>query len=444
MTGRILFAVLLAGTACSAQSQKQPTNQPVGIGNEGPDTGRSAAGDVTQGPQGPQPAGSNNPVPQDSPDYGITKNVPATSGHANLPETPPPFTVTTIGQFQAPFAMAFLPDGSLLVTEKAGHLQLRAPDGKLAEVSGAPIVAQGGQGGLLGVVTAPDFANSRIIYLTYSEPRPNGGSSLALMRARLGQDVERCGPPACPPPGFSLADKHVIWRAGSDGPGGQFGAKIAFAPDGKSLFLSSGERQRFAPAQDPDQALGKIIHLTLDGKAAPDNPQFAKGGVRGETWTMGHRNPYGLLFAPDGRLWEEEMGPKGGDELNLILPGRNYGWPIVSNGDNYSGKPIPDHPSRPDLEAPKLWWNPSISPGGMIDYSGAMFPQYKGNLFIGALSGKALVRVVLSGDSAKAVDQWDMGTRIRDVAQAPDGAIWLLEDGGRGAGGRLMRLTPKG
>jgi glucose/arabinose dehydrogenase len=205
----------------------------------------------------------------------------------------------------------------------------------------------------------------------------------------------------------------------------------------------SGERQRFTPAQDPQQALGKILHLALDGKAWPGNPMYAKGGVEAMTWSSGHRNPYGLVFTADGRLWEEEMGPKGGDELNLIEPGRNYGWPVVSNGDNYSGQPIPDQPSRPDLAAPALWWNPSMSPGGMIAYSGAMFPQYKGSLFIAALSDKSLIRVEVAGARATAKDQWDMGSRIRDVAQAPDGAIWVIEDGERGSGGRLLRLTAR-
>jgi len=238
------------------------------------------------------------------------------------------------------------------------------------------------------------------------------------------------------PPVASLNDLAVIWRSGSNGPGGQFGANILFAPDGKSLFLSSGERQRFTPAQDPDQALGKILRLTLDGKAWPGNPDYKAGGVRAMTWSTGHRNPYGLAFTPEGRLWEEEMGPRGGDELNLILPGRNYGWPVVSNGDNYSGKPIPDHPSRPEFEAPKLWWNPSISPGGMIAYRGGMFPQYRGNLFIAALSGEALIRVVVKGDSALVGNHWAMRARIRDVAEAPDGAIWLLQDDGA-----LVRLS---
>jgi glucose/arabinose dehydrogenase len=317
----------------------------------------------------------------------------------------------------------------LLVTEKPGHLKLRATDGSVRDITGVPAVAFKGQGGLLDVAVAPDFASSRTIYLSYSEPRP-GGSSLALARAKLD-------------PAGKLDGLAVIWRAGSDGIGGQFGANILFAPDGKSLFLSSGERQRFAPAQDPDQALGKILHLTLDGKPSPGNPMADAGGVKAATWSTGHRNPYGMVFTPDGRLWEEEMGPRGGDELNLVLPGRNYGWPIVSNGDNYSGVPIPDHPSRPDLEAPKLWWNPSISPGGMIYYSGAMFPAWRGSLLIAALSGEAIIRVTLDGDKATPAAQWTVGMRVRDLAQAPDGAVWLLEDGEGGTGGRLFRLTPK-
>ncbi|HWK35825.1 PQQ-dependent sugar dehydrogenase [Sphingomonas sp.] len=375
------------------------------------------------------PARPLTQLPRNAPASDIA-NVPATTGRANLPATPPPFTVTEIGRFDTPFALAFLPDGRLLVTEKAGRLKLRATDGAVADVAGVPAVAAGGQGGLLDVAVAPDFARSGTVYLSYSEPGANG-AALALARATLDSGKA----PA-------LKGLQVIWRAGENGPGGQFGANIVFAPDSQSLFLSSGERQRFAPAQDPKQALGKILRLTLDGKAWPGNPNYAAGGVEAMTWSTGHRNPYGLAFTPDGRLWEEEMGPRGGDELNLIEPGRNYGWPIVSNGDNYSGQPIPDHPSRPDLEAPKLWWNPSISPGGMIAYSGKMFPQYRGSLLIAALSGKALLRVTVNGDTATAANQWDMGTRIRDLAQAPDGAIWLLEDGGEDAQGKLLRLTP--
>lgn len=378
---------------------------------------------------------------------------PSANAGAAAAKSGRPFTATRQGQFDTPFAMAFLPDGSLLVTEKAGRLKLRAPTGRTTDIAGVPKVQEITQGGLLDVAIAPDFAADRTVYLTYSEPRP-GGASLALARATLE--------------GAQLRNLDVIWRQGSDGEGGQFGGVIAFAPDGKSLFLSSGERQRFTPAQDPDQKLGKIVHLTLDGAPAPDNPNAGKTGaptvtvfdppddsgaaakakgrpqpVAGpntapaETWSLGHRNPYGLAFAADGRLWETEMGPKGGDEVNLILPGRNYGWPKASNGNNYDDTDIPDHKPGDGFEPPKLFWNPSISPAGFMIYSGAMFPAWKGSGFIGALSGEALIRVTLNGDTAAKADQWPMDARIRDVAQAPDGAIWLLQDDGA-----LLRLTP--
>ncbi len=386
---------------------------------------------------------SKNDLPHNAPLDPNLKNVPATTGRANMPIAPAPFTVTEIGQFDEPFAIAFLPgDKGALITEKAGVLKLRQPNGNVTEIGGVPRVAAGGQGGLLDVAPAPDFGGNRTIYFSYAEPGAEG-SALALARATLDVRYRECDTAPCPIEQAKLGNLAVIWRSGSNGPGGQFGSIITFSPDGKYLFLTSGERQRFTPAQDPRQALGKILRLTLDGKAAPGNPMYAKGGVEAMTWTTGHRNPYGLVFAPDGRLWEEEMGPRGGDELNLIVAGKNYGWPIVSNGDNYSGQPIPDHPSRPDLEAPKLWWNPSISPGGMIYYSGNMFPQYKGSLFITAMSTPGLIRVTLSGDTATAADYWDFGTRLRDVTQADDGSIWLLEDGEKGSGGRLLRLTPK-
>lgn len=396
----------------------------------------------------------------------------AASARANLPAArPTAFTIETLGQFDKPFAMAFLPDGALLVTEKAGVLKLRTTDGGVTIVGGAPAVAAGGQGGLLDVAIAPDFEKSRTVYLSYAEPRPEG-SSLALARATLSLQPVRCVRAPCDPQA-ALQDLRVLWRAGSNGKGGQFGAVIAFAPDGQSLFLASGERQRFTPAQDPDQALGKIIHLTLDGKPWPGNPGAGKTGATtvgvfdppanttaalaaqprrqpvdgantapAAAWSSGHRNPYGLAFDAGGRLWEVEMGPKGGDEVNLITPGRNYGWPRASNGDNYDGAPIPDHRASDGFEPPRLWWNPSISPGGMMIYSGALFPAWQGNLFVAALSAQGLIRVELNGDRARAAEQWDLGTRIRDVAQAPDGAIWLLEDGERGAVGQLMRLIP--
>jgi len=309
------------------------------------------------------------------------------------------------------------------------------------------------------VVASPDFAGTRLVYLTYSEPSRNGGSQLALARARLALgDAPQ------------LQQLEVLWRNPVGGQGGHFGARIAFAPDGRSLFLSAGERQRFTPAQDPSQPLGKILHLTLDGKPAPDNPLAGRAGAAtvkvtdppenseiakrtvgrsvtwtgpnltpAETWTLGHRNPLGLAFAPDGRLWESEMGPRGGDEVNLIVRGRNYGYPIVSNGDNYDGVPIPDHRPGDGFEVPKVWWNPSISPGSLLIYSGDLFPQWKGDALIGALSGEALIRVDIDGDQASKADQWGMGARIREVQQGPRGEVYLLEDG---AGGCLLRLEP--
>lgn len=370
-----------------------------------------------------------------------------------------PFVSATVGQFSSPFALAFLPDGRVLVTEKGGTLRLRGTNGSVITVTGTPQVATGGQGGLLDVAVAPDFAVGHGVYLTFAEPRP-GGSSLALARGTL---VESNG-------AARLDGLSVIWRAGSDGKGGQFGANIAFSPNGALLFLASGERQRFTPAQDINQALGKILRLTLGGRPARGNPMDGQTGAASvpvfdppkdsraaltapshqvaqpspnlfpaEIWTLGHRNPYGLAFDATGRLWEIEMGPQGGDEVNLILPRRNYGWPKASNGTNYDGVDIPDHKVGDGFEAPKVWWNPSISPGGMMIYAGNMFPQWKNSMLIAALGGQSLIRVTLKGSTAAKAEQWNMGARIRDVAQAPDGAVWLLQDDGK-----LLRLTPAG
>jgi glucose/arabinose dehydrogenase len=386
------------------------------------------------------------------------------AGAANLPVSQPPFVSTAIATFDSPWAIAFLPDRPVaLVTEKPGRLwQVDIRSGAKTPVSGVPPVVYGGQGGLLDVVIGPSYLNDGAVYLTYSEPSPNGGSGLALARGQLIHTED----------GTSLQNVRVLWHDPAGGEGGQFGGIVAVAPDGKSLFLSSGERQRFTPAQDPSQPLGKILHLTLDGKPAPGNPWAGKLGVSAvtvteppedsetakhtsgetvkwpgpnltpaETWTLGHRCQYGLAFAPDGRLWETEMGPRGGDELNLIERGRNYGWPLVSEGKNYDGVPIPHHSTRPDIVPPKLYWVPSIAPTSLLIYSGNLFPQWKGDGFIGALAGKALIHVRIRGDQASKLDQWDMGHRIRFVGQGPDGAIYLLEDG---SGGRLLRLTPAG
>lgn len=375
----------------------------------------------------------------------------------------PPFTVSPVATFDSPWAMAFLPATNIaMVTEKPGHVWLvDVRTGAKQPVTGAPRVLAEGQGGLLDVALSPTFASDNQVYLTYAQPSPNGGSGLALARAKLVRNAS----------GGSLQGLTLLWHDPAGGKGGQFGAIVAFAPDGKSLFLSSGERQRFTPAQDRNQPIGKILHLTLDGKPAPDNPWAGQTGAStvkvtdppedtqaaahapgrtfkwpgpnltpAETWTLGHRNPYGLTFDAQGRLWETEMGPKGGDELNLIVKGKNYGWPLVSEGENYDGKPIPKPSTRPDLEPAKLFWVPSVSPTTLLIYSGNLFPQWKGNGFIGSLSGQSLIRVTFNGDNAQKADRWDMGNRIRWVGQGPDGAIYLLEDG---EGGRLLRLTPR-
>ena len=375
-----------------------------------------------------------------------------------------PFATSEVATFDSPWAMAFLPNGSsALVTEKPGRMWLvDVATGRKQPVAGAPRVIVSSQGGLLDVALSPTFAQDSVVYLTYSEPSANGGSGLALARARLMEDDAA---------GARLSNLQLLWHDPAGGSGGQFGAIIAFAPDGKSLFLSSGERQRFTPAQDPNQPLGKILHLTLDGKPAPGNPMNGRTGAPtvtvtdpprdteaaktfegrqirwpgpnltpAETWTTGHRNPYGLTFDAQGRLWETEMGPRGGDELNLIVQGKNYGWPLVSEGENYDGVPIAKPSTQPQFEPAKLWWVPSISPTSLLIYSGKLFPEWKGSGFIGTLTGTGLIRVTFNGDRAQKAEEWAMPRdRIRWVGEGPDGAIYLLEDGG---GGRLLRLTP--
>jgi len=338
------------------------------------------------------------------------------------------FRTGVVARFDRPWAMAFLPDGRMLVTEKAGRMLLLSGDGKRrTEVQGLPAVNANGQGALGGVVPHPDFAANGLVYFSYS----SAGSPNAMVLAR-GKLTGGFG-------GARLANVETLYRVHPPITGGQYAGRIAFSAD-RHLFFSTGERQKFTPAQDPKGTMGKILRLTMDGRPAPGNPLTAKG-FDPAIWSYGHRNPLGLAFDLQGRLWEDEMGPRGGDEVNLILPGRNYGWPIVSNGDNYDGSPIPDHSTRPDLEAPKVSWNPSISPSSLMVYRGKLFPKWHGKALIGALSGEMLILVDLGADGAREEARYAMGKRIRAVDQGPDGAVYLLEDG---PGGRLLRLTPAG
>lgn len=338
------------------------------------------------------------------------------------------FVATPFANFDEPWAMTFLPDGRLLVTEKAGRLFVVSTDGeKSAPISGVPSVDYGGQGGLGDVILHPDYGTNHIIYISYVEAGTAGTRGAAVARTRLDLTAE----------GGRLANLTVIWRQVQKVTGrGHFGHRLAFSPDGY-LFISSGERQKFTPAQDMAQNLGKIIRLNEDGSVPQGNPFSDRGGITAQIWSLGHRNLLGLAFDAEGRLWNHEMGPKGGDELNLVKRGGNYGYPIVSDGDHYSGDPIPDHATRPEFIAPKVSWSPVISPAGFMIYSGDLFPEWKGSGFIGGLSSRALIRVAIAGEAAHEAERFDMGKRIREVEQGPDGAVWLLSDNGQ-----LLKLTP--
>jgi aldose sugar dehydrogenase len=343
-----------------------------------------------------------------------------------------PFQARQIATFDEPWAMAFLPGPGprALITERKGRLKLLWNSiGRVGEVKGVPKVDYGGQGGLGDVVLHPRFAQNRLVYLSWVEAGEGGNRGAVVGRARFLEGSQ----------GPRLEGLQVIWRQSPKMSGrGHYGHRIAFGPDGK-LYISSGERQEFTPAQDMSANLGKVLRLNDDGTVPADNPFASRGGVTAQIWTLGHRNPLGLGFDGSGRLWEIEMGPKGGDELNLVQRGRNYGYPIVSNGDHYDGKDIPDHSTRPEFEAPKVTWTPVISPGNMIFYSGAAFPAWRGDILVAGLSSKALIRVDVDGTGAREAERFDMGKRIREVEQGPGGSVYLLEDG---EGGRLLELIP--
>src|ERR1700722_19617880 len=398
----------------------------------------------------------------------LTLAVTAAWGQVNVgtqkPEASLPFGMTTTATFELPWRIAFLPDGRMLVTEKVGPVWLVSQKGeKIAAVSGTPAVYWNGQNGMMGGFVSPTYATDQRIYLTYAEPGDYGGG-LALARATLRTTATSAG----------LNNFEVLWHQMPKGKGGQEGAQVAFSPDGQYLFLTVGDRQRFTPAQDPDQPEGKILRLTLDGKPAPGNPFFDKVGAAtiplidppkdteaaktapvvstytfpatnltpAETWTSGHRTPYGMAFSPSGELWEVEHGPKGGDKLNLIEKGKNYGWPVVSFGDNYDGVPIPKPSTQPDFAQPVLYWVPVIAPGNLMFYTGTQaFPQWHGSGFVSGLLTKVLNRIVFDGHGgAKSAERWDVGHRIRDIEEAPDGSLWMLEDANPGA---LIHVTPK-
>jgi glucose/arabinose dehydrogenase len=355
-----------------------------------------------------------------------------------------PFKVEAVASFDEPWALAFLPDGRMLVTEMKGNLFIVPQQGKEAtKVAGVPDVDYGGQGGLGDVVLHPKFAENRLVYLSYAEGGPGGTRGAAVMRAVLDETEDEA----------ELSDVQVIWRQYPKVYDyGHYGHRLQFDDDGY-LWISSGDRQKFMPAQDMQTNLGKILRLHDDGSTPKDNPfvdHMSRDalvddvGVYGQVWSLGHRNPLGIAFDLDGRLWGAEMGPEGGDELNLIKRAANYGYPVVSNGDHYDGRPIPDHDTRPEFEEPAITWTPVISPGYLMFYRGNLFPDWRGDALAAGLTAKAIVRIELNGARAREAERYDMGVRIRTVVEGADGALWVLEDGRRGGTGRLLKLTPKG
>jgi len=333
------------------------------------------------------------------------------------------------GAFNEPWAMTFLSAEKLLVTEKPGRLLLvNLDDRTTVPVRGVPEVAYGGQGGLGDIILHPDYQENHLIYLSYAEQDASGKRGAVVIRATLNQ--------ASAEP--QLENSEVIWTqipkvSGS----GHYSHRFAFSPDGY-LFITSGDRKKQSPAQSFTQDLGKVIRLHPDGSVPADNP-FQDRGERAKTfWSLGHRNLLGIDFDREGNLWTHEMGPRDGDEFNRTVAGDNYGWPLVSWGDQYSGIPIPDHDTRPEFHAPEVYWVPTIAPSGLVIYDGDMFPEWHDNAFIGGLRSRSLIRVRIDGEQASEVERFAMGKRIREVEQGPQGALWVLEDK---ENGRLLRLV---
>lgn len=327
-----------------------------------------------------------------------------------------------------PWGMAFLPDGRLLVTERSGTLRILDTDNNLSEpLQGVPEVFAEGQGGMLDVAIHPEFEQNNYIYLSFSEPGEDNTASTALGRGTLENN--------------QLKNFMVIFRQEPkvSGPN-HFGGRIVFSDDGH-LFLTMGERFQFEPAQNLTDHLGTIVRLTDEGEVPDDNPFADDENAKDEIWSYGHRNIEAAAFDPaTGKLWIAEMGPQGGDEFNQPVSGENYGWPEVSWGEHYDGTDIPDPTTKPELADAVIHWTPVISPSGMVYYQGEMFPEFQGNMLIGGLTAQGIVRVNINGDHAEEVGRIDLGARIRDVEQAPDGAIYALTDEDNG---KILRLAPE-
>ena len=344
-----------------------------------------------------------------------------------MTEAGPVAVENVVGGLSHPWGMAFLPDGRLLVTERAGDLRILGNDGTLSDpVEGTPTVFAQGQGGLLDVALDPDFDENPFVYLSYARPGPEGSAATALGRGRLVDDrIED----------FEVLFTEEPWITGPN----HFGGRIVFTPEGH-LFLTLGERFQFDPAQDLSNHLGTIIRLNRDGSVPEDNPFAGQVDARDEIWSYGHRNIESAALHPEtGALWIAEMGPLGGDELNRPERGRNYGWPVVSWGINYDGTGIPDPPTHPEFADAVKHWTPVISPAGMAFYTSDAFPEWRGSALIGGLSDHGLVRVEIDGQTVTGEERIPLNTRIRDVEQGPDGFVYVLTDKDDG---NVWRLAP--
>jgi aldose sugar dehydrogenase len=365
--------------------------------------------------------------------YADDAAIDATGAHPAVPVSDAPFAITEVATFDEPWAMAFLPGAPLaLISERSGRLLLWEEGGAATPVTGVPQVAAGGQGGLGDIIViGPDSTDGEVTVALSWVEEGAGGLGAVVATATIN-----------PVKGAALENLKIIWRAAPKVDGrGHFGHRLALAPDGQHLFITTGDRQKFDPAQDMAGTLGKVLRIKLDGSAPADNPFADKGGATAQIWSLGHRNPLGITFDDKGNLWTHEMGPRHGDELNRVERAANYGYPIVSNGNHYDGRDIPDHPTRPEFRAPDLWWNPAISPAGLTFHSGAGYQGWGPSLLMGGLSGEALVRISLKDGKASKAERWAMGARIREVETGPDDSIWVLTDGDNG---KLLKLTPKG
>ena len=336
--------------------------------------------------------------------------------------------VTVAKGLDEPWSLAWLPDGRMLVTEKPGRMRIVAKDGRLSKpVKGVPKVVDTGQGGLLDVILDPEFATNKKIYFSYSEPG-SGGQGTAVASATLD--------------GLKLTDTKVLFRQSPKSGGGRhYGGRLVIARDG-TLFITVGDRGQRDKVQNKKINRGQVIRIHTDGSIPDDNPFVGKKGFRPETWSHGHRNPQGAALHPEtGKLWVHEHGPAGGDEVNVVEAGRNYGWPVIGYGKHYSGAKVGVGTKKPGMEQPVHYWDPSIAPSGMAFYTGDKFPKWKGNLLVGALGHQTVVRLVLDGEKVVGQERIldDLGERIRDVRMGPDGYVYLLTDDNDG---RILRLEP--